>query len=208
MSHLRRRAGAVVLVLAGLLASLMLVGVSPASAANGKAVGQIIGTEPVRLQVKMLWFDAHWHYLGQRRIDGDIYSISLAPGTYHLQFVDLRPSYDVTKYAPSDVTVTVPSGRSVQHDVKMHRGGAITGVAKGGNGKPLGGARVVAANTNQQSYETKANGKGQFAVGGLPAGSYSVFTYDRDQTWVGKSLWVPKIKLGEARNVLVKLKGK
>ncbi|GCD90819.1 collagen binding domain-containing protein [Nocardioides sp. LS1] len=207
MSFLARRAGAVLLVLVGLLASLVLVGVSPATADNGTAVGRVIATQQGKLRVKVLWFDNHWKYLGQRKLDSDIYRLSLAPGTYHLQFVDLRPSYDVTKYAPSDIQVTVPSGLPVQHDVKMRRGAAITGVARGG-GHVLRGARIVAANANQQSYETKANSQGQFALGGLPDGNYSLFTFDRDQTWVAKSLWVPKMKRPEVRNLGINLKTK
>ena len=48
-----------------------------------------------------------WNYIGQKAANGGGYSLSLPPGTYHLQFVDQRPSYDVTRYAPTDVKVTV-----------------------------------------------------------------------------------------------------
>lgn len=197
----RRRATALVLAL-GLLASLLLAlgTAAPAQAASGKVVGQVIGSQGGKLRVEMLWFDQGWNYLGRRKVEGDIYSLSLQPGTYHLQFVDQRPSYDVTKYAPSDVTVTVKGGGIVQRDVRMRRGAAITGTVKAG-GRPAAGARVVAANANEQSYEVKANGKGQFAVGGLPAGSYSVFTFDRKDTWVGRSRYVQGLKRGQAKNV-------
>ncbi|MDN4173861.1 carboxypeptidase-like regulatory domain-containing protein [Nocardioides sp. SOB77] len=201
----RRRASALALVV-GLLASLVvaLVPAAPAQAANGKVVGEVIGSQGRGVNVKMLWFDKDWRYLGARRVQGNIYSLSLKPGTYHLQFVDQRPSYDVTKYAPSDVRVVVRSGVVVQRNVKMRRGAAITGTVRAG-GRTAGGARVVAANGNEQSYEVKANRKGQFAIGGLPAGSYSVFTFDRQETWVGKSLWVPGLKRGQASNVRIAL---
>lgn len=205
MTH-TRRLGTALLLAVGLLASLLLVvgGSTPASAATGTVRGQVTGSEPGRVRVKVLWFTRDWHYLGQRRVDGDIYSLSLPRGTYHLQFVDLRPSYDVSKYAPSDVEVTIGAA-PVQRDVRMRRGAAITGTVRGG-GRALAGARVVAANADQQSYETRANSRGEFAVGGLPAGSYSLFTYDRQQAWVGKSLWVPSMKRGEARDVAVRLR--
>lgn len=204
----RRRASALALVV-GLLASLLAalgpaVPAQAAQAANGKVVGQVIGSQGGKVNVKMLWFDRQWNYLGARRVSGGIYSLSLEPGTYHLQFVDQRPAYDVTKYAPSDVRVVVRSGRIVQRDVRMKRGAAITGTVRAG-GRPAKGARVVAANANEQSYEVTANGKGQFAIGGLPAGSYSVFTYDRSETWVGRSLWVPGLKRGHAKNVGITL---
>ncbi|WP_435746247.1 MSCRAMM family protein [Nocardioides sp. SYSU DS0663] len=199
--------------LRALLSSLLVLGVAlsavtvpaaPAQAAHGKAVGQVIGTQDGKLRTKMLWFDEDWGYLGQRRLDGTIYSLSLPPGTYHLQFVDLRPAYDVTKYAPSDVSVTVRSGQVVQRDVRMRRGAAITGTVRAG-GRPASGARVVAANTHEQSFEVKADRKGRFAVAGLPAGSYSVFTYDRGEAYVGRSTWVPGLALGKAANVPIAL---
>lgn len=208
MSFLARRTGAVLLVLVGLLASLVLTGVGPASAASGKAVGQVFGTQSGAMRIQMLWFDKDWHYLGKRTLDrssAPIYTVSLQPGTYHLQFIDLRPAYDVTKYAPRDIQVTVKSGTITQHDVKMRRGAAITGTAFGGDHKPLGGARVVAASPSEQSFGTKANGKGQFAIGGLPDGNFSVFTFDRDAVWVGKSLWVAKMRRPEVRNITIRL---
>ncbi len=210
MSNARRASLPLLVVLAMLVSVLLVLAHSEpadASTPTGKAVGQVIGTEPVKLNVKVRWFANDWTYLGQRRVRGDIYSLALPPGTYHLQFVDLRPAYDVTKYAPSDILVRVRSGRVVQHDVKMRRGAAITGTARAG-GKVLRGARIVAANANQQSFETTANKLGQFAIGGLPAGSYSVFTFDRAQIWVGKSLWVAKVRAREARNVLITLRKK
>ncbi|GAB3770876.1 hypothetical protein FB382_000295 [Nocardioides ginsengisegetis] len=207
MSFLARRGGAVLLVLVGLLASLVLVGVSPATAATGQVRGVVYGPQKINLHVQMLWFTKDWKFLGKAKVPStNIYSLTLPAGSYHLQFVDLRPSYDINKYAPSDIFVTVRAGSPTQHDVKMHRGAAITGTAKGGDHRILPGARLVAANTHQQSYETKANGRGQWAIGGLPDGNYSVFTFDRDRIWVGKSLWVPKIERGQIRNVSVTLK--
>ena len=203
------RLGVAVTLLLGLLASLVLVVGSPvpAHAENGTVRGQVIGTEGGGLKIRMLWFDKNWRFLGKRKLNGNIYSLSLPEGTYHLQFVDLRPSYDITKYAPSDVKVTVTAGSPVQRDVKMRRGAALTGTVKAG-GKPAGGARIVAANTDETSYETKANSHGQFALGGLPTGDYSVFTYDRLKVWVGKSTWVPKLVRPEVRNLGLTMKTK
>jgi hypothetical protein len=190
-----------------LLASLALVGGSaqPASAGTGTVKGQVIGTQGGPLKIRMMWFDKNWSFLGQRKLNGDIYSLSLPAGTYHLQFVDLRPSYDVTKYAPSDVKVTVSAGNPLQRDVKMRRGAALTGTVTA-HGEPAGGARVIAASADETSYETKANSAGQYALGGLPSGSYSVFTYDRAKTWVAKSSWVPKLQRPEVRNLALGMK--
>ena len=86
----------------------------------------------------------------------------------------------------------------------MHRGSAITGTVRtgGGNGSH---ATVTAANKGEQSFTTIANSKGQFAIGGLPEGSYSVFTYDHKKTYVGKSTYVKKLKAGKPQNLDIRL---
>jgi hypothetical protein len=192
------------LALVSSLFALTVVAPAPAHAATYEVVGQISGPQAKLPKIKVRWFTQDWAYLGERTVRNDIYSLSLAPGTYHLQFVDQRPSYDVTKYAPADLTVTVKD-RKIQKNVKMQRGAAITGTVRAG-GKVAKGARVVAANTYEQSYETTANKAGQFAIGGLPTGKYSVFTYDRTETWVDKSLYAGKIKRGKAFNTAISLK--
>jgi hypothetical protein len=205
----RRGAGVLLTLVLTLLASLFVVVATsgPAAAAKGTVRGQVISTTGGPLKIRMMWFDKNWGFLGQRKLNGNIYSLTLPEGTYHLQFVDLRPSYDVTKYAPTDIKVTIQASNPVQRDVKMRRGAAFTGTVKAG-GKPAGGARIVAASTDETSYETKANSLGQFALGGLPSGDYSVFSYDRQKVWVGKSLWVPKVVRPEIRNIAPKMKTK
>lgn len=198
-----RRTAPLLLVLALVLSSLGLVGLGSApavAATKGTVTGQLKLSGKV--PVKMRWFTSDWKFLNERKVSGDIYSLSLVPGTYYLQFVDERPAYDISKFAPTDIKVTIRAGKTIQKDVRMQRGAAITGTVKAG-GKPAGGAQVVAANSNQQSFPVKANDKGQFALGGLPDGSYSVFTYDRQKTWVGKSLFVRGLRSGNVKNVAI-----
>ncbi|GAA1165466.1 hypothetical protein [Nocardioides aquiterrae] len=153
--------------------------------------------------MKVLWFDKNWNYLGTARANGGGYSLRLAPGGYHLQFVDQRPAYDTSKYAPTDIAVTV--GRhTVSKSVTMKPGAAITGLAQAG-GKPLRNARIVAANKSEQSFATTANKKGQFAVGGLPAGQYCLFTYDKAKKHVGKCTWVGGVNFGQVKDSRVTL---
>lgn len=214
---LARRRSLVATVLAALIACLMLVVQTPeapaapaapsasAAAETGKVRGNIFGRtggSPMRL--KMLYFKGDWTYLGARNVFGSTYSISLPAGNYHLQFVDKRPAYDVKKFAPSDVFVKVRANSTVVKNVRMKRGAAITGTVRAG-GRPAAKARVVAANASEQSFETVANAQGQFALGGLPAGNYSVFTYDSRKLWVGKSLYVPKLAAGDFANVKISL---
>ncbi len=204
------RSRTALLAVLALLGSLLLL-VGPAGSAEAAGTGRVRGgiyaaggTTP---KVVMQWFTKDWTYLGKRKQGNGSYSLSLEPGTYWIQFVDQRPAYDVSKAAPANIKVTVRAGRTTTKSVVLRRGAAITGTVKAG-GKAAKGARIVAANTAQQSFEVEANGKGQFALGGLPAGSYSVFTYDRSKSYVGKSLWVPKMKAGQAKNVSISLKRK
>src|SRR4051812_40919774 len=107
----RRTRSALLLALALLAAFLVTGAAQPAGAADDKGLanGAIRFPHGDRPAVKMLWFDGSWNYLGQKRANGDSYSVWLEPGTYHLQFVDQRPAYDVEKYAPTDIEVTVRS---------------------------------------------------------------------------------------------------
>lgn len=197
-------------VLLGLLATvlgaclLVPVGSAPASGAvaRGTVTGEVLADGGVPLRVR--WFDEDWNYVDQRKVTGRIYDLTLPAGTYYLQFVDLRPSYLVDKYAPTDIEVTVRKGRTVQKDVRMRVGAAITGTARGG-GKALAGARIVAANAHEQSFETKADRKGRFAIGGLPDGSYSVFTYDRKAQWVGRSTYLRGLRARQVRDTAIAL---
>ncbi|MCW2844414.1 MAG: hypothetical protein JWN22_2330 [Nocardioides sp.] len=207
MSQPIRRSSISLLVVLGLLASLLLVlaPIDGASASDsGKVRGNIFGSQGGSPRVKVSWFTSDWMFLGARKAYGGVYTLTLKPGTYWLQFTDQRPAYDVTKYAPTDVKVTVRKNGTSVKNVQMHRGAAITGTVSAG-GRKAGGARVVAANAAEQSFTVKANKDGQFALGGLPNGSYSVFTYDRHGEWVGKSGWVPHVVAGKASNVAIGL---
>lgn len=171
------------------------------SAVTGRVLGEISGKDGVN-KIRMTWFTQDWHYLGKRKVNRGAYSLSLRPGTYWIQFTDRRPTYDVTKYAPSDIKVRVRAHKTTIKRVVMRRGAAITGIVTAG-GKPARGARLVAANTAEQSFEVKANKQGQFALGGLPAGSYSVFTYERTSQWTGKSSYVPGLKPGDVADIAI-----
>lgn len=176
---------------------------APATAERTTKVRGSIKAADKGVKYRVRWFTKDWTYVDERKVTGGIYSLSLQPGTYYLQFVDLRPSYNVSKYAPTDIKVKVGS-QPVQKNVRMKRGAAITGTVRAG-GKVAGGAEVVAANAAEQSYRVKANKRGQFALGGLPAGSYSLFTYDRKKQYVGRSTYLAKMSLGQVRNTAITL---
>jgi len=186
----------VTLVVAAATALLGGAGAAVASGGSGLVRGGIYCQGGSTPKVKVLVFDEAWHYLRSQTFADGIYKISQAPGSYYLQFVDQRPAYDTAKCATTDVRVTVRAGHTLQRTASMRRGAAIVGTLRAGK-SAAGWSTVVAVNGDGQSYPTKANAKGQFAVAGLPAGNYSVYGYDRHKKWVGPSTWVPKLTLGK-----------
>ncbi|GAB2778400.1 hypothetical protein GCM10027020_34930 [Nocardioides salsibiostraticola] len=189
----------------GLTLALTATSNSAVAAEQGRVRGEIlqVGGGPAPT-VKVLWFTRDWTYLGARTARGGGYSLSLNDGKYYLQFIDQTPSYDVTKNRPTTVRVIVRAGRTTIKTVKLRRGASLGGQIRAG-GRVAKGARVVAANTLEQSFETKADKQGRFALGGLPPGKYSVFTYDRKKSFVAKSLYLGRIKGSRFRSVKIVL---
>ncbi|MBF4162920.1 carboxypeptidase-like regulatory domain-containing protein [Nocardioides acrostichi] len=174
---------------------------SAATATTGRVRGEILGAKGQGTpKVKVAWFTLDWQQLGSRSFTGGAYSLNLPEGRYRLQFTDQRPSYDVSRYAPTDKRVQVTAGTTTVASVRMRPGGAIGGVARAG-GKLARGAKVVAANKDERSWSTTANKRGQFALGGLPAGTYSIFTYDKRHRFVGKSIYIKRLRVGQYRSI-------
>ncbi|MEP9363617.1 carboxypeptidase-like regulatory domain-containing protein [Nocardioides sp. CN2-186] len=210
MFRSRVRTSVVVAALASLVGVLLTVGAAlptEAAPAKGVAYGTVKFPQKDSPKVKVLWFTRDWAYLGTANAQGDSYSLNLAPGTYHLQFVDQRDSYVTSKYAPTDIQVTVHSGQGTRKNVTMTKGAFITGTVKA-HGKVAKKAEVKAANQSEQSFTTTANKKGQFAIGGLPAGKYSLFSYDHKHAWVDKSTYAGKLEPGKSANLAINLRKK
>src|SRR5437868_1041780 len=129
-SRWTRAAVVAVLTLLGSLLLVVPVGGAEAASDKGVVTGVLKFPQKDHPKVQMLWFDQNWNYLGRKAAGGGSYAINLDPGTYHLQFVDQRPAYDITKYAPTDVRVTVRAGDPTIRNVKMTHGGYVTGTIK------------------------------------------------------------------------------
>ena len=203
-----RARGALALVV-GLLASLLVLvpGTGAVAAGNkGYVDGEIICPPLAKCpKIKVLWFDADWNFIGQKRANGGGYSLTLPPGVYHLQFVDQRPAYDVTKFAPTDIRVTVRANDQSGKTVRMQKGAAVTGTVRA-DGRGLGGATVIAAmRGTEQSYQTVADSRGRFAIGGLPQAQYSLFTWDKRRAWVAKSTWAGSVKPTRTKHFPIRL---
>lgn len=203
MSMGRSRLVVVLVALVAIVAALA-GSAAPSQAADPRVRGAIVQSGGGTPTVSLSWFASDWTYLGKRKVSGGVYSLSLKPGTYYLQFTDQRPSYDVTKNAPATVKVSVRAGATTVKNVRMWRGASIGGTVKAG-GRVAAGARIIAANTDEQSFESTANSQGQYALGGLPPGNYSVFTYDRSREWVAKSTYLRGLKGPTYKNVDISL---
>jgi hypothetical protein len=206
LARSRMTRAAILSLLLGLLLTAFVATPPPVDAAGstGVAYGTIKFPQRDKPGMRVLWFTKDWTYLGAKTAAGGTYSLNLQPGSYHLQFVDQRPTYKTEKYAPTDIAVTVDAGTGTRKNVTMKRGAFITGTVKT-HGKNAKQARVVAANQSETSFQTTANDKGQFAIGGLPEGKYSVFTYDHRNAYVGKSTYAGKLTPGKSANLQINL---
>ncbi|MDT9594204.1 hypothetical protein RDV89_14065 [Nocardioides zeae] len=207
----RRRASVIVALASALLVALATVTsagtTAPAAAADtrGSVVGTITqsGGQVYNGWVKVTLFTNDWQVVHSANVRS-VYEFRVPAGDYRIQVTDTRPVYDINRFGPSDRTTRVYTGRTVRKDVGMGRGASITGTART-NGSAAANARVVAANNYGQSFETKANGAGQFAIGGLPAGNYSVYTWDARGQWSGPSTWLPRRWAGTNANISINL---
>jgi hypothetical protein len=207
----RRRGTRAAIVLAAIGLLLGLVGPVQAAEPTGWVAGEVLakvkGVQRPLSGIKVRIFTADWGYLREARTSRGAYSLDLAPGSYILQFTDTRPRYDVGAHVDRDVRVTVEAGEGVQRDVLMRRGGAFTGRVTAG-GRRAAGARVVAvenvpAGTRGRTYEVTANGRGEYAVGGLPNARFTLFTYDRAQRWSARGRNAGAATLGRVKVVHV-----
>ncbi|MDP9820451.1 carboxypeptidase-like regulatory domain-containing protein [Nocardioides massiliensis] len=205
----RARLAVVPAVLLALVATLLVAGTATTQAAPaGKITGQIraagSGQGVSKLQVSL--FDRHWNFIRKRKANSSgIYSFGpMRPGVYWIQVNDRRPNYDVSKVATTQAKVRVRGGRTTIRHIRVRRGAAITGTVRAG-GRAAPHARVVAINQHGGTYEVRANERGEFALGGLSAASYSVFGYDRAKQFTGASTWVPKLEPGRIVNTTVRL---
>lgn len=199
--------------LVGTVASTALLIPVRALSANpnpGTIVGRAVDAKGNSVpHIRALLFDSGWHYLRDTRAarSGQFTFSRVPAGTYWLQFQDLRPRSDVRAFATTNVRLSVAAGRTTARFVVMKKGAFLWGTVKA-HGKASRGARVVAASPDGSSYETKANSKGQWALGGLTAGSYWVWAYDGRKGWTGGAKHVRGLKVGKPKGVQFRLNTK
>lgn len=218
MTVLRR---ALAFTLSALLVTGGVVSANSAAqaAANAKIRGYVTdssGKAARTMSVRLFRSDANdknWTYLRKVNVrSSGAYEVATnGPGRYHLQLVDRRPAYDLNSYARIP-NINVNVGKSaVFKNVRVRIGGAIGGSVKV-RGKSRyqngAGATVRAISNEGQVFDVTADKSGQFALGGLPSGTYRVFAYDAKNRRVGSSKLVRKVKLKSFRKVSFKLSTK
>lgn len=213
MARRRLQVRTALVTLVALLATLLVAGTtttvpSAEAAPSGKVTGRItaVGSGDGVSRLKVSLFDRHWNFLRARKANrAGVYSFGpLAPGRYWVQVTDRRPTYDVTKFASTQVKVRVRGGRTTVRHLRVRRGAAITGTVTAGRARAAR-AKVVATNQYGGAYEVRANERGEFALGGLSEGNYSVFAYDRRGSFTGRSVWVPGMKPGGTSHIAVRM---
>lgn len=177
------------------------------AAEQGQIVGRAVGPDGSPApRAKVVLFDERWNYLTQTkaRRTGRFAFASLAPGTYRVQVSDARPRWDTSSYATTDGTVTVHHDRTSVLTVRMQRGAFITGrVSAGPRRTAARHAWVRASDAYGRSYEVRADAKGRFALGGLPAGTFMLWGYDSAHQWVGSGTSVKGLATGGTTDIRI-----
>ncbi|RYJ06986.1 MAG: hypothetical protein EON52_03565, partial [Actinomycetales bacterium] len=173
------------------LLALLLAGPASTSADAAAAQGTIHGTavdthgkrlDRIRVRIFLVQKDGGWAYLrtSSANADGDYRTSDLAAGSYVLQFVDVRPSYDKTKHLTKDVKVSLAPGATVKQNVHLKVGASLWGrTFRNGRTAPLTTIKAVRdGDTTGTVYTSRADRGGGYLLGGLPLGTYTVFSYD------------------------------
>ena len=180
------------------------------SAPTGRIIGRVVTTSGAGIgKSRVALFDADWNYVRdtKARSTGRFAFTGLAPGTYRLQASDGRPAWRIERRALGDAVVRVRANRDSTSSITLRRGAHLTGkVTRGKSDKGAPRALVRASDAYGRSFEVKANNKGEFALGGLPPGSYRVWGYDSGQRWTGRTVKVGKLKRGQGKDVRIRMR--
>jgi len=160
---------------------------------SGTVVQESTATPVVTLPVAL--YDAAGDYVGQATTesDGTYRFDGLSAGSYHLrtgssnsyiaELYDDQPCPFLDCDVTSGTAVPVTAGTETTGiDFALERGGRIVGtVTETGTGTPLGGVEVrVFSAAGAQVAVWYSSGSGDYAVGGLPSGTYHAVAVSED----------------------------
>ena len=118
-SATRRPTGVLMLCSSSRLLAPVLVA-APATAATGRVRGAIVGRRRQEPEGQGLVVRRGLEVPGRAQGERRRLLAVLPAGTYHLQFTDQRPAYDVEQVRPADVTVTVATARPRSRTSRWH----------------------------------------------------------------------------------------
>ena len=182
----------------------------PPKPPTGRIIGRVVTPSGAGIgKSRVVLFDSDWNYVRETtaRSTGRFTFSGVAPGTYRLQGQDGRPAWRLERLALVDKKVRVHAHRDTTSSITLRKGAFLTGkVTRGKNDKGAARALVRATDAYGRSFEVKANNKGEFALGGLPPGSYSLWGYDSAKRWTGRSVKVGKLKRGKGKDLKVPMR--
>jgi Carboxypeptidase regulatory-like domain len=138
--------------------------------------------------------DDSYYYYGETGSAGEYAVSHIAPisGGYTVEFTDCK--YPVTyvsqyfggNYAPNTASTVTPTVAAPAQGIDAHleKGGTISGTVTDSKGNAIGSgvcAEAVLTDDDYVYYEESSAGltaAGEYAIGGLPTGSYDVYFYD------------------------------
>lgn len=178
---------------------------------TGRAVGRVVDAKGVGIgRAKVAVFDREWRWLREvtARPTGR-FTLTLPPGLYRLQSSDSRPAWRTDRRAPADATVEIRDKRDSILTMTLRRGAHVTGtVTQTRRDRPAARALVRATDEVGRNFDVRTDGRGQFALGGLPRGTYRLWGYDRGRRWVGRTVKVGWLDRGDGRHVRVRMRTK
>ena len=158
-------------------------------------------------------FDVNWVWIGKTTTSGNGgYGFQVpAGGSYRLKIEDTRENWDVTRMPEAQSSAfAVAQGKQTVKNVAVKPGVTVTGTVKRGKKRAAYAKVRVIHSTEYYStapIEVTANKKGQFAVGGIPAGgTVTVYVANRSQSAISGPIRIRRVKAGASTNLNVKLK--
>ncbi|MFC6153642.1 MSCRAMM family protein [Nocardioides yefusunii] len=181
-----------------------------AAITTGRVVGRAVDATGAGIpRAHVAVFDTDWNWIREvkARSTGRFTLTGLSPGRYIVQVSDSRPAWRTDRRAPSDARVRVVAGQDSVRTITLRRGGFITGaVTRGTANKKASRAMVRATDAVGRSYTVTADRSGQFALGGLPRGTYRLWGYDAGKKWVGRTVKVSVTTAAHAGHVTIRLR--
>ncbi len=146
-------------------------------------------TVPGPCVVRVSCFDAAGRLVSRQRSRDLTYSLTLAPGRYHIDVEDDRPLGDVRRHTATRTSVTVAPGTTTPQPLRLDPATTVSGFVEI-QGWPARYARVQLRHEDDEVVDVRADGHGGFVAAGLRPGAVTVTAHDARRTWAGRPVSV------------------